>query len=159
MEFNGDHSRVEFLVAEGTRPEVTLTLNHRKLQKAPVEIRRRCICELQSRALCGVCTLVDMPSREGRVFPTLTYSQGLASLKLAATELSLPNAEAWGTHCFRRGWADEALQSGGPTALFYSGGWRGVAAFGYASAKARGAMSCAEWLVEFSDSSGEEETE
>jgi hypothetical protein len=45
------------------------------------------------------------------------------------------------------------LKHGGPTALFYSGGWRGIAAFSYASAKSRGALSAAEWLVEYSDSS------
>ena len=56
----------------------------------------------------------------------------------------------------RRGWADEALQQGGPTALFYSGGWRGVAAFGYTSAKSRGAVAAAEWCIDFSDSSGED---
>ena len=54
----------------------------------------------------------------------------------------------WGTHAFRRGWADEALRAGGPTALFYSGGWRGVAAFGYVAAQSRGAIAAAEWLVD-----------
>ena len=40
--------------------------------------------------------------------------------------------------------------------MFYSGGWRGVAAFSYVAAQTRGAMEAAEWLVEFSDSSGGE---
>ena len=42
--------------------------------------------------------------------------------------------------------------AGGPGALFYSGGWKGVAAFGYAAAKIRSAMLAAEFLVEHNDS-------
>ena len=93
----------------------------------------------------------------GRLFPDLTYTEGLAFLKVAAQALAFPNAEGWGTHACRRGWADEALQAGGPTALFYSGGWRGITAFAYTTAKARGALAAAEWLIEFSDSSEDED--
>jgi hypothetical protein len=73
-------------------------------------------------------------------------------LKTAAANVSLPRPLEWGTHCFCRGWADEALKVGGPTALLYSGGWRGIAAFGYVSAQSRGALVAAEWLVEHSES-------
>ena len=83
----------------------------------------------------------------------LIYEDNLAILKIGAQEIGLPHTDEWGTHTFRRRWADETLQAGGPTALFYSGGWRGVAAFGYTSAKSKGALSAAEWLIEFSDSS------
>ena len=88
------------------------------------------------------------------IFPGVSYGTALATLKVAALALGFPKAESWGTHAFRRGWADEALMHGGVPALFLSGGWRGVAAFGYASAQAKGAMQAAEWLVEFTDSSG-----
>ena len=60
------------------------------------------------------------------------------------------------THAFRRGWADEALKERGVAALFHSGGWRGVAAFGYVEAQTRGALAAAEWLIDHSDSSGGE---
>ena len=96
-------------------------------------------------------------SGSGLLFPDLTYTQGLAFLKVAAQALAFPNTQSWSTHAFRRGWAQEALQAGGPTALFYNSGWRGVAAFAYTSAKARGALAAAEWLIEFSDSSGDED--
>ena len=157
LEWNGAHSHVLIDVANDGRQQVELTFMRRKLQNNPVTVTRRCICALQGKRLCGVCILAKRPERIGKVFPTLSYSDGLALLKVAAQGLQLPNALAWGTHAFRRGWADEALQAGGPTALFYSGGWRGVAAFGYASAKARGAIAAAEWLVEFSDSSESDE--
>ena len=87
------------------------------------------------------------------VFPHVSYAEGLAYVKAADMLLKLERASEWGTHAFRRGWANEALKAGGATALFYSGGWRGVAAFSYVEAKARGALEAAEWLVEFSDSS------
>ena len=74
-------------------------------------------------------------------------------LKVAAELCGFERAMEWGTHAFRRGWADEALRAGGPAALFYSGGWRGVAAFGYVSAQTRGALAAAEWLVDHSESS------
>ena len=122
------------------------------MHSAPAVVTRRCICRLQSRQLCGVCIL---SARLGgpRVFPSLTYTDGLAYLKSAAVRLGLDSATAWGTHCFRRGWADEVLREGGPTALFYSGGWKGVTAFAYASARARSTVEAAEWAIDFSDSS------
>ena len=70
--------------------------------------------------------------------------------------MKLENAALWGTHAFRRGFAAEALYEGGPAALFFSGGWKGVAALGYADAQTRGAVAAAEWLVDHSDSSGSE---
>ena len=82
-----------------------------------------------------------------------SYAEGIAYLKAGAAHLKFERASEWGTHAFRRGWANEALKAGGPTALFYSGGWRGIAAFSYVTAQARGAIEAAEWLVEFADSS------
>ena len=89
-------------------------------------------------------------------FGHISYSESLAFLKLAASACNLRSPQAWGTHAFRRGWATDALKAGGPTALFYSGGWRGLTAFAYASARARGALQAAEFLVEHSSSSGGE---
>ena len=83
-------------------------------------------------------------------------SEALAFLKAAATAMRFENAQHWGIHAFRRGFADDALRAGGPSALFWSGGWRGLAAFGYATAQSRGALAAAEWLIEHSDSSGGE---
>ena len=127
-------------------------LKDRKMCLEPVEIVRRCICKIQGRKLCGVCVL-KRRYRSGLIFPDLTYNSTLAFLKLAARVLDLHDAQYWGTHAFRRGWASDALKEGGPNALFYSGGWRGVAALGYAQAQTRGAISAAEWLVDHSDSS------
>ena len=90
-------------------------------------------------------------------FAHLAYAEALAFLKAGATALALPNAQHWGTHAFRRGFANDALRAGGPSALFWSGGWRGVAAFGYATAQARGDFAAAQWLTEHSESSGDED--
>ena len=151
MESAGTHSAISIGTSKEL-PVLTLTLFHRKLQQVPVMVVRRCICKLQGRALCGVCILQSRYGG-GQVFPGLSYVEGLAYLKAGATQLKFERAAEWGTHAFRRGWANESLKAGGPTALFYSVGWRGVAAFSYVAAQSRGAMEAAEWLVEFSDSS------
>ena len=50
------------------------------------------------------------------------FNYALAMSKRAAFSAGLSDALSWGTHAFRQGWADEALQHGGPNALFCSGG-------------------------------------
>jgi hypothetical protein len=154
---NNDHSSVDIEECPDGRWQASITLKHRKLQHSSVQVVRKCICTMQGKRLCGVCILrrrCELQSEQ--LFAGITYSEGLGLLKAAASQLRFSDALDWGTHAFRRGWADEALKHGGPTALFYSGGWRGIAAFSYASAKSRGALAAAEWLVEFSDSSGDE---
>ena len=151
LEQAGAHSAIS-IDRSATPPVLTITFFHRKMQHSPVAVVRRCICQLQGRALCGVCVLSSRLGR-AKVFTGLSYAEGLAYLKAGAAHLKFERASEWGTHAFRRGWANEALKAGGPTALFYSGGWRGIAAFSYVTAQARGAIEAAEWLVEFSDSS------
>jgi len=150
LEGQGDHSEVR--LDEGVPLQVTIILKHRKMHSAPVAVVRRCICKLQGRSLCGVCILRRRWCIS-RIFPLIVYADALGLLKVSAEECGLERAMEWGTHCFRRGWADEALKAGGPCALFYSGGWRGIAAFGYVAAQSRGALAAAEWLVDHSDSS------
>ena len=122
----------------------------------PVVVTRPCICGDAANALCGVCILSSRPGG-GRVFPTVDYNAALALLKRAAAAAGLPSPSHWGTHCFRRGAADDALRAGGPTALFWCGGWRGVAALGYAPARALREASAVNYLVEYSDSPGDDE--
>ena len=121
-----------------------------------MEVSRRCICALQGRTLCGACALKRRLRDDSAPFSGISYHESLACLKLAAQALGFAEARSWGTHAFRRGWATEVVEAKGPTALFYSGGWRGVTAFAYASARARGTLAEAEFLIEFSESSGEE---
>ena len=111
---------------------------------------------MQGKTLCGACVLRRRLGNNSVPFVGISYHESLACLKLAAQTLGFAEARSWGTHAFRRGWATEVVEAKGPTALFYSGGWRGVTAFAYASAKARGTLAEAEFLIEFSDSSGEE---
>jgi hypothetical protein len=155
----GTHSRVDIVPPSvASARQVSITLFDRKLQKHPVVVTRRCICELQGSRLCGVCVL-HRRWVVGPLFPSLTYADGLALVKAAAAEIGLNQPLTWGTHAFRRGWADEALRAGGPAALFYSGGWKGVAAFGYVAAQSSSALAAAEWLVDFSESESEVESE
>ena len=89
-------------------------------------------------------------------FGHVAHPEALAYLKAGAVALGFPEARHWGTHAFRRGFADDALRAGGVSALFWSGGWKGLAAFGYATAQSRGEVAAAKWLVEHSESSGDE---
>ena len=143
---------VRFVEKKG-KTEITITYMRRKCFKEPVEVTRQCICTVLSPVLCGVCALTAQGAPAQLPFAHVTYAESLALLKLGAANVGLEEPAAWGTHAFRRGWASDALQKGGPTALFYSGGWRGLTAFGYASAKARSELEAADWLVDHSSSS------
>ena len=143
---------VSISIGSGGRKEAVITYMRRKCYAEPVQVARRCVCQLQGKALCGVCVLVSRHSQhEGALFPGVTYSESLATLKVAAQACGIADAASWGTHAFRRGWATECLQANGPTALFYSGGWRGLTAFAYASARARGDLAAAEFLVDHAE--------
>ena len=112
---------------------------------------------VQSAGICCVACAPCVKLRKPAVrISHIAYAEALAFLKAGATALALPQAQHWGTHAFRRGFANDALRAGGPSALFWSGGWRGVAAFGYATAQARGDFAAAQWLTEHSESSGDE---
>ena len=148
------HSEVWCSVREGVR-EATIVFHRRKMQNKPVHVVRQCVCKAPAPDLCGVCVIRRRRGR-GPLFPALQYDRALAALKTAALALGFPRGAEWGTHCFRRGWANDALRHGGVPALFYSGGWRGIAAFGYASAQAQGEVLAAKWAAEFSESSDDE---
>ena len=141
------------LVSTKGKAAVAITFMRRKCYKEPVEVRRQCVCAVLGSSLCGVCALVKLNAQTQPPFLHVTYAESLALLKLGAAAKGLSDPSAWGTHAFRRGWASDALKAGGPTALFYSGGWKGLTAFGYASARARGGLEAADWLVDYSSSS------
>ncbi len=156
MEGQGALRSLEFSQAQDGRLCASYLLKDRKLQSEPVVVVRNCICQLQGRRLCGVCVL-KRRFTPGKLFDTISYVDALAMFMAAAIDLKLPDAECWGTHAFRRGWAADALKEGGPKALFFSGGWKGVAAFGYAEAQTKGALAAAEWLVDHSSSDDNEQ--
>ena len=119
-----------------------------------MDVTRKCLCTDTRLDLCGVCALREATQENAVPFAHITYAEALAFLKAGATALAFPESQHWGTHAFRRGFANDALLAGGPSALFWSGGWKGVAAFGYATAQARGDLAAAHWLTEHSESSG-----
>ena len=143
--------------------ECDVTFMERKCFTAPVVVSRSCICKSQGRLLCGQCALRSISVSEhilrgdsicsSPVFSSVTYTSALASLKLGAAALGFPNPASWATHCFRRGFAEDALRAGGPGTRFWAGGWRGVATLGYTEARTRGKLGAAEWLIDHADSS------
>ena len=156
LQIGQPRARAVLEATAGGAEAIRITFTNRKCCSEPVEVSRRCICSLQGRTLCGTCVLKRRLADSSIPFSGISYNESLACLKLAAQSLGFAEARSWGTHAFRRGWATEVVQANGPAALFYSGGWRGVTAFAYASAKARGTLAEAEFLIEFSDSSGED---
>ncbi len=155
LQIGNGRAPVRVDVAADGRRHVCITFMQRKYYSEPVEVTRTSICNLQGRALCSVCVVVRLRRdvQVPNIFSGITYAESLGMQKIAAGARGFASAASWGTHAFRRGWATECLQAGGPTALFYSGGWRGLTAFAYASARARGAIAAAEFLVDHSDSS------
>ena len=100
-------------------------------------------------ALCAVCVGLTICT----VSTDLAYAESLASLKLGAEACSFSSPSEWGTHSFRRGYASESLAAGGPSALFWAGGWRGVTDFAYADALAKGEAVASEFCINHHDSS------
>ncbi len=131
----------------------------RKGNTMPEHIYRECICSSQCATLCGVCVLHRLRrarAGQGQVFPVVKYSHALRVLRAGAAALQWPDAHAWGTHCWRRGWGREAFAAGGLSALVLSGGWRGVAALGYLEARQRSKIAACDFALEFSDSESED---
>jgi len=72
------------------------------------EVWRVCVCQLQGKRLCAVCIIRRLFRLGEQLLPGVNYVDGLACVKLAAAHLGLHRALEWGTHCFRRGRADQA---------------------------------------------------
>ena len=79
-----------------------------EVARVRAQVWRNCVCALQGRRLCGVCAIRRRLRPGVRVFPALTYTEALSYVKITAARLNLPRAFEWGTHCFRRGRADQA---------------------------------------------------
>ena len=90
-------------------------------------------------------------SQNGLVFPTLSCADALWQLKDTAAILNWPHPETFGLHAWRRGWGREKFNAGGIPALFESGGWRGVAAWGYLIALGKSEVENAEFVLNWSD--------
>ena len=141
--------------------EVTIHTRRKNSGRLVVPIYRSCICKKQATELCGACCLRKKRKRNnksGNVFG-VSYRSALFWLKEAAAALKWDDPDSWASHCFRRGWGQESYQHGGLGALFFSGGWKGLAAFGYLSAKQRSSMEAAEFAINWSDEDGDSDAE
>ena len=81
------------------------------------EVWRVCVCQLQGKRLCAVCIIRHSLRPGEQLLPGVNYVDGLACVKLAAAHLGLHRALEWGTHCFRRGRADQAWARLAPACL------------------------------------------
>lgn len=101
--------RVAYLIARaGDRVKgATIEFFRRKGCGNPDPVVRECVCRRQGRRMCGVCALARRAVPAERVFPGLTYADGLAWVKVTATQVNAERPLEWGTHAFRRGRADQ----------------------------------------------------
>ncbi|CAK0887938.1 unnamed protein product, partial [Prorocentrum cordatum] len=107
LQLGSDTAPASISVTVEGRNVVDITFMNRKCYSEPDVVARRCICDLQGKALCGVCRLVaryklraklasgaaasastdTAPQAEAGnnvIFPGMTYAMSLAVLKLAA---------------------------------------------------------------------------
>ena len=121
MMWKGAHSCVT-LSAES----VTLTLAKRKNARTPTTMTRKCCCSTTGRELRAVRWLADLRARTvdlGRIFH---FSASLFNRRLKdyALSLGLEGAARASSHGFRRGMAQDIVDSGGSLAtLLKAGGW------------------------------------
>ena len=119
-----DHSLLT--VQKGATKKVCVQLRRRKNSASPDpagcnpardmtpralhwQIWRECVCDLVGHGpdLCGVCAILRRGvGKSGRLWPNVTYNDGLAYVKLAARVAGLETPFQWGTHVFRKGRAD-----------------------------------------------------
>ena len=98
---------------------VTLLLRWRKNTLEETRITRTCWCS-QSRATCPVHVmrvLLDKLSVGAALFPKISKSSALVTLRRMLAELDVPMATSYGTHDLRRGHARD-LQSSGALLFF-----------------------------------------
>ena len=102
----------------------------RKGHRQPQTITRRCCCR-QTPLLCPhkwvqVLEALAGPGWGGP-FPAAAMARFSADLKVAAADLGWPDPDAYATHAFRRGAAQDVLAQDGLATLLWAGGWSGDA--------------------------------
>ena len=125
LQRNGDHSSV--LLCEN---KATVTLAKRKNTRAPSELVRECCCLTSGRALCAVHwlrRLKKLAPERGRVFTTPLH-RVRQILRNVAREAGVVDWCYVSTHSFRRGMAQDIMDTGCPlSVLLRAGGWSSAA--------------------------------
>ena len=137
-----------------------IRLRSRKNAASGDDIMRRCICDAQGPAMCGVCALRGAVAAHraagrrptDRIF-AVDAKEALAFLR-AVTTAAGGLRPTW--HAFRRGYATDLLASGQDWgAVMLAGGWRSNAFLDYLRSRELTAQAAGELVFSFSDSEAE----
>jgi hypothetical protein len=152
LQWEGTHSSVS--LAGGV---CQITLRSRKNSRVPVTMTRTCCCSSASPRLCGLHWLLRLGKNgdEGKIF-TISKDSFSKFIKRAAADVGVPNADRTGTHAFRRGMAQDLLESSGSLAeVLRAGGWSSSAYLRYLRSAQLDDKAVAQMVIELSDSEGE----
>ena len=106
--WNGPHSVVK---VEGLK--CSITLNAGKNAKGPVTLTRECCCRTTGPRLCSVHWLLRLQAASSTA---AVFNVGRAYIKELAAKAGVEHAGRTGTHSFRRGMAQDLMDSTGSLA-------------------------------------------
>ena len=126
----------------------------RKGESKMKTLHRRCVCSKQHPSLCAVCLLHNGKEQiPAGIFEELNYRSGLWWLQKGAQWCGWQDADAYGTHDFRRGWARECADEAGIASTMRGGGWKSMALWDYLTSKQKCAREGVDFSVSWSSSS------
>ena len=149
LEWDGEHSKVTF-----SQNSVTITLMRRKNREFPTSMERSCCCTSSTVALCAMHWLTRLRalSKDSRVFHMST-KRFVSRVRIYANEAKVPSANVLTSHAFRRGMAQDIVDSGGSlAALLRAGDWHSRAFLLYLRDAQVQDKAVANFIVNVSDS-------
>ena len=153
LQWNGAHSSVSL-----TGGVCQITLRSRKNSRIPVTMVRDCCCYSASPRLCSLHWLMRLKKdgMDGRVF-NVSKDAFARYIKRAAAAVGVESAERTGTHAFRRGMAQDLLESKGSLSeVLRAGGWSSSAYLRYLRTAQLDDKAVAQMVIELSDSEEEQ---
>ena len=138
----------------------SIILFRRKNFQTPTVVHRHCVCETEGRTLCGVCWLVEWirgmgPRPSGRLFD-ITATTFTKHLRRDVLSAGVAQAPKLGSHCWRRGMAQDLVNAGGSLAtLLRVGQWKSSAFCMYLSEHSVDELAISKLIIDHSDDEGE----
>ena len=133
---------------------MTITLASRKNSAGEVTLKRNCVCSSTGAAVCPIHLMKQLQATSGTnaVFATSVHRFTMVIRRLAEA-VGHAQARYVGTHSFRRGMAQDILDSGGTLAtLLRAGGWTSSAFQLYVRSEQIQDTAVGQLLIELSDS-------
>ena len=134
---------IKICTIEGV-PYLVLKLSHRKNLVYGCILRRPCFCSLGSQRATALCPVhafwplvIDRVHSGSLLFPNVTRRNVNRIIKAVFRKLSVPHAERYSSHGFRRGSAQELKETGSPwTVVAGAGRWMSASVLSYVDTSA-----------------------